>query len=278
MFTVFYAEFLAFTDKYLNKFYIFIVYLCLMRNKRTQFLFILVLLLLTISCKKETESVTFDFGYSYFPDDSGTYVIYKVDSVLYNDFDPLNLKRSSTHYLKEVITEQFTDNLGRTARKVERFVADSLDKPWIPFNVWYLVKNKTNAEKVEDNIRYIKITFPVSVGNTWRGNKYNELNHFPFVDLKFTTTNFDWNYEVKSINETFSNAEVFSDSTMTILQAADSSNVQKVYSLEKYAKNIGMVYKELWRLDAQLVDDQTYEEDAVFGFILRQTAVKYGKE
>jgi uncharacterized small protein (DUF1192 family) len=59
---------------------------------------------------------------------------------------------------------------------------------------------------------------------------------------------------------------------------ADSSNVQKVYSVEKYAKNIGLVYKELWRLDAQLVDDQKYEDNAVFGFILRQYAVDSGKE
>jgi hypothetical protein len=45
-----------------------------------------------------------------------------------------------------------------------------------------------------------------------------------------------------------------------------SSNVQKVFSVEKYSKNIGLVYKELWRLDAQLVDGQTYENNAVFGF------------
>jgi hypothetical protein len=70
----------------------------------------------------------------------------------------------------------------------------------------------------------------------------------------------------------------FSDSTLTVLQVADSSNVQKVFSVEKYSKNIGLVYKELWRLDAQLVDGQTYENNAVFGFILRQYAIEYGKE
>jgi len=238
----------------------------------------LVLVLLFVSCKKETETVTFDFGYNYFPDDSGTYVIYKVDSVLYNNFDPLNLKRTSSHYLKEIITEQFIDNLGRRAKKVERFVTDSLNHSWVPHNVWYIVKNTTNAERVEDNIRYIKVTFPVSVGNIWRGNKYNELNHFPYTDLKFTATNFDWNYEVKQVNQNYTFGSIITDSTMTVLQVNDSSNVQKVYSVEKYAKNIGMVYKELWRLDAQLVNNQTYENNAVFGFILKQYAVEYGRE
>ena len=230
------------------------------------------------SCKKETETVNFDLGYNYFPDDSGTFVIYKVDSVLYNDFDPLNLKRSSSQYLKEIVVEQFTDNLGRKAKRVERYITDSLNHPWKFSNVWYVVKNKTNVERVEDNVRYIKLTFPVNEGNTWRGNKYNLVNHFPYTDLKFTTTNFDWNYTLKEVNKNYTAGTIDSDSTLTVLQVADSSNVQKVYSVEKYAKNIGLVYKELWRLDAQLVDDQTYVDNAVFGFILRQYAIAYGKE
>ena len=80
------------------------------------------------------------------------------------------------------------------------------------------------------------------------------------------------------INGNYSAGAINSDSTITVLQAADSSNVQKVYSVERYAKNIGLVYKELWRLDAQLVDNQTYENNSVFGFILKQYAIQYGKE
>ena len=83
---------------------------------------------------------------------------------------------------------------------------------------------------------------------------------------------------MKEVNKNYTAGTIDSDSTLTVLQVADSSNVQKVYSVEKYAKNIGLVYKELWRLDAQLVDDQTYVDNAVFGFILRQYAIAYGKE
>jgi hypothetical protein len=118
----------------------------------------------------------------------------------------------------------------------------------------------------------------VTVGNTWKGNKYNELNHFPFTDLKFTTTNFDWTYTLTGANESYENGAINTDSTIKVLQVNDSSNVQKVYSVERYARNIGLVYKELWRLDAQLVDNQNYEDNAVFGFILKQYAIQYGKE
>ncbi len=249
-----------------------------MKTSSYKFLIFCIAIVFFSACKKETDTVNFDYGYNYFPDDSGSYIIYKVDSVIYNDFDILNLKRKSSLYLKEIITERFVDNLGRSAKKVERYVTDSLNHPWIFFNVWYIVKNTTNVEKVEDNVRYIKLTFPLSQGNTWKGNKYNLVNHFPYVDLKFTTTNFDWNYNLKELNVNYTDDFIDSDSSLTVLQVADSSDVQKVYSVEKYARNIGLVYKELWRLDAQLVDNQSYEDNAVFGFILRQYAVDYGKE
>jgi len=239
-----------------------------------------------VSCKKETASVNFDLGYNYFPDDSGSYVIYKVDSVLYNNFDVNNLKRFSSYYLKEIITEQFIDNLGRTARKVERYTTDSLNHNWRFSNVWYIVKTDRNIEKVEDNIRYIKLTFPVIKNNTWRGNKYVDTKP-SFINLRFNSTySFDWTYSITGINEnyTFSDAgeTLSSDSTLTVLQAADSSLIQKVYSFERYARNIGMVYKEFWRLDAQINPDsipqQNYENRTVFGFLVRQQAIAHGKE
>jgi hypothetical protein len=196
------------------------------------------------------------------------------------------LKRYSTHYLKEIITEQFTDNLGRTARKIERYTTDSLNHYWRLNNVWYMVKTERNVEKIEDNIRYIKLTFPVIINNTWQGNKYVETKP-SFMNLRFNSTySFDWTYEIKGVNQnyTFTDAgnTLTSDSTLTVLQAADSSLIQKVYSFEKYAKNIGMVYKEFWRLDAQINPDsipqQNYENKTVYGFLVKQHAIAYGKE
>lgn len=246
-------------------------------------LFFFCMAVLTIaSCKKETATVNFNLGYEYFPDDSGAYIIYKVDSVLYNNFDPRNLKRYSTSYLKEIITEQYIDNLGRTAKKVERYTRDSINQQWRFYNVWYLVKNKTNIEKVEDNIRYIKLTFPVIKNNTWRGNKYVEIKP-SFINLRYNSTySFDWTYNITGVNENYNFGDINSDSTLTVLQAADSSLIQKVYSYERYAKHIGLVYKEFWRLDAQInpdsVPQQNYENKTVFGFLVKQQAIAFGKE
>ena len=241
-------------------------------------LFGVAIVMFVVACKKETDNVNFDYGYNYYPSDSGTYVIYKVDSIIYNDFDPLHLRRYASMYLKEVVSDTFTDNLGRNARMIERFTTDDLTHPWVFDRMWYFIKNPTNVEQVEDNIRYIKLTFPITLDNAWRGNKYNELKHFPFTDLKYNTTNFDWNYTVTSINTSYINGTIHSDSTLIVLQAADSSRVHKVYSEERYAKNIGLVYKELWRLDAQLKNTYDFVDSATNGFIMKQYAIGFGKE
>lgn len=248
-----------------------------MRKVIHKLLFGVAIVVFVVSCKKETDAVNFDYGYNYFPSDSGTYVIYRVDSVIYNDFNT-PLKRYSSMYLKEVVSDTFTDNLGRKARMKARYITDDLSHPWVFDRMWYFIKTARNVEQVEDNFRYVKLTFPITLDNPWRGNKYNELKHFPFTDLKNTTSNFDWNYNVTLLNYNYTNGTINTDSTLTVLQVADSSRVQKVYSEERYAKNIGLIYKELWRLDAQLKSTYNFVDSATNGFIMKQYAIGFGKE
>lgn len=87
-----------------------------MKHKGNIRLFITILVFLAVSCKKETETVNVDLGYDYFPDDSGTFVVYKVDSTIYDDFTAT--VRKSTIYLKEVITKQFPDNLSQRRERL----------------------------------------------------------------------------------------------------------------------------------------------------------------
>jgi hypothetical protein len=252
-------------------------------NKLFYISFFGILLFSINACKKETETVNLTADANYFPDDSGTYVIYKVDSILYNDFfynsDPSQYLRSSSYFLKEKITEQFTDNRGRKSRKIERFISD--DTTLHPFddvtNVWYFVKTERSVEKVEDNIRYVKLTFPVSTTNEWKGNKYF-LNEIPFLPLKNSNVKFDWNYAITEKDVAYTNTYLVFDSTLTVLQIADSSKVNKLFSEERYARNVGLVDKELWRLDAQPVDGQPFLGSKLNGFIYKQTAIRYGKE
>lgn len=245
--------------------------------KRTfSYSLLIILFLLALSaCKRESYNVDVDMGYNYYPDDSGDYVVYRVDSTIFDDFT--STKRTSTVYLKERIADQFVDNLGRTAKRVERFYADTLPQTWQLFDVYYIVKDQKTVERVEDNLRYIKLVFPNSVNTQWLGNRYI-ISPPPYI---LDSSNYrvqDWLYTIQDRDMFYDNSFKTFDSTLTVFQIYDSSAINKTYSIEKYARNVGMVYKEFWIVAGQTNIGLPWEDRAEKGFILRQYAIDYGKE
>lgn len=255
-----------------------------MKNKLYFISILVIALFAAIACKKETDTSEYDYGYNYLPDDSGHFVIYRVDSVLYNDFD--NTVRFSTVYLKEKIGEQYVDNLGRTAKKILRYYSDTLSADttstvWELSGVNYLVKTNMVAERVEDNLRYIKLVFPNEVNKKWLGNKYITIPP-PYI---LDTTNYylnDWKYTIKSRDKYYNNGIRIFDSTLLVSQIQDSSAITKTYSVERYARNAGLVYKEMWIVTTQdsvkIRLQLPWDQRADRGFIIRQYAIGYGKD
>ena len=227
------------------------------------------------ACEKQIEYNEYDYGYNYFPDDSGTFVTYKVDSIIYNDFD--HSRRYSTIYLKEKIGEQFLDNLGRKSKKILRYYSDSLYNEWELYNVEYFVKTTQYLERVEENLRYIKLVFPNDKNLKWLGNRYITIPP-PFI---LDSTNYylnDWKYTIKERDKYYDNGFKIFDSTLMVTQIQDSTAIFKTYSVEKFARNIGLVYKEFWMVTGEINIGSPWEDRAEKGFILRQYAIDYGKE
>lgn len=228
-----------------------------------------------MSCEKQTDTSDYDIGYNYLPDDSGSFVIYQVDSIIYDDFD--NSRRNRTIYLKEKIGEQFTDNLGRQAKKILRYYSDTMTTVWELFNVDYLVKNDLTAERVEDNLRYIKLVFPNDVNKKWLGNKYITIPPPYIIDTSNYYLN-DWKYTIVNRDRYYDNGRKIFDSTMLVSHIQDSSAITKTYSIERYARSVGLVYREFWIVTGQINIGAPWEDRAQKGFILRQYAIDYGKE
>ncbi len=255
--------------------------------KRIYYIAVLLVALLVsffTSCKKETDSSDYDYGYNYLPDDSGRYVIYKVDSVIYNDFD--RSVRYSSIFLKEKIGEQFRDNLGRMAKKMLRYYSDTLSTDtlatqWELFNVDYIVKTELVAERVEDNLRYIKLVFPNDVNKKWLGNKLISSPPPYIIDTSNYFLN-DWKYTIKNRDKYYDNGIRIFDSTLLVSHIQDSSAITKTYSVEQYARSVGLIYKEFWIVTTQdslkIRLQFPWEQRADKGFILRQYAIYYGKE
>lgn len=230
-----------------------------------------------VSCKKSTPKLI-DFKYGYFPIDTGHYVIYDADSITYNNFyNPTRIDTVSFQ-IKEVITTVFLDNTGTPAYRIQGYRRSTPNNPWVVYYTWYSNRYTSTAQKTEEPLKYIKLLFPPALGVTWFGNSYIDC-----VDTNAFLAG--WNYYYENIDVpltlTSTSGTLSSDSTLTVLQDSTNSLQAYTYSVEKYAKNVGLVYKQL----TVLADDSStlrppsvpWPQRANNGFIYTLSAVSYNK-
>lgn len=225
------------------------------------------ILLFSASCKKES-SFPVELKYAYFPTDSSHWVIYDVDSVFFDDFfDPVKID-SSQYQIKEVIESEFIDNEGRPTQRIERYKRRNDTQQWKIHNVWYSNRTSTTAERVEDNLRFIKLVFPLSEGTSWNGNVYVDLND----QLEFYENQV---YEVTSLDDAATIGPFSFDSTVTITHIDDENLIEKKLSREVYAKNVGLVSKETLFLKKQNVTVSWDQPES--GYIVNMSVHDYKK-
>ena len=149
---------------------------------------------------------------------------------------------------------------------------------------YHVIPSGENIELNEGNFRYIKLVSPVSNGRTWRGNGYLPNNPYKgLYDFSFDVNIFtqDWEFTYQDVGATASYNNKDYDSTLTIVQIADSINMpitagtpaSKTYWVEQYAKNVGLVYKEveMWEYQPQAGQTQSYRQ----GFGLKMTIIDH---
>jgi len=204
--------------------------------------FSLIVIILAACKKQEPEPFEIDFGYGYYPLDTGMVWIYDVDSIIYDNFtDPVTIDTISFQ-IKEYVESIFEDNEGRDAYRIEVYKRMDEDNDWEIDNVFYANKTRETAEKIENNLRFIKLVFPVSLGKTWDGNSYIEAKD----DLEYLD---NWEYQITNVGGSFNvGSETFTN-TVTILQEDELNVVEKRKGVEVYEHGVGMVYKELIKLD-----------------------------
>lgn len=195
----------------------------------------LVFFLILNSCKKDP-STKINFHYDYFPLTEGSWIIYDADSVVYDDFK--ETIDTFSYQIKEVVDTHFVDLEGDTAFVlfVYKRLADTLS--WQSYKTWSVNVSAGKAEKVEDNLRFIKLVFPVSENKTWEGNSFfnpdqDELECYD-----------DWDYQYKNLHEKNDSLGNSFDSTITVLQVDEQPLTNKDFSMEIYAKKVGLIYKK----------------------------------
>ncbi len=221
------------------------------------------------SCNK-TSDFEIDYKHAYFPKAIGHYVIYEVDSLIFDDFFDPPKYDTFRYQVKEVIESYFTDNAGREACRIERFYRADSTQGWgnTP-RIWSSILTLTTAEKNEENQRFLKLLFPPEEGLAWMGNQYIQI----FEGNKYLE---NWTYEYEKVDAPdFVNGISF-DSTITVKQRDFETLIEKIYGIEKYAKHVGLIYKEIWSLKKQNVIVPWTQPES--GFILKMQVSAFGNE
>ena len=198
-------------------------------------------------------------------------MIYDVDSTIYDDF-----AHDTTYYkyrIKEKLAESITDNEGRSAIKLIRYIKKydplvSYDQmAWTIKDVWSYTKTKTTLEVVEENNRYTKLIFPVKTDAQWNGNAQNTLGEwnykYLFTDLKHVV-----------------NGTTLND-VLCVEQKDDKKKnaIHRQYYVEKYAKDIGLVYREITDVYSNtVVANVPVEQRIEKGLIYKLNYVTHGVE
>lgn len=239
--------------------------------------FLLSLFCLAASCKEEADPFQADFGYEYFPLEVGKYLVYEVDSTIYDPTGDTAVFFSKTQ-VKEEIVDTLSDNLGNLLFKIERFerTADSL--PWQVTKVFTATIQNDQAIRTEDNLRFIKMPFPPHDGASWDANIYFDPSVVVTVAGESVEMFKGWSSRILDVGLP-DTVGILQFPEVTTIRLADEENLIELRrGFEKYAKGIGLIYRELWILDTQCIEQcvgQTWEEKAEKGFILRQKLVAH---
>jgi hypothetical protein len=237
-----------------------------------KFLLLVAFISTTLSSCKDRKDETFiiDYNYDYYPLDSGRYVIYDVDSIRYNYVDPFQNNDTIRYQWMQVVGDTFLDNDGRVSYRIEFYKRYSTSANWFFDRVWYATPTITNLQRVEDDIRFIKLVFPPKEGLSWDGNLYTPKTGL-FTYLR------NWIYRYRTVDKPYSSNGVNIDKSLTVEHVDEENVIDKMKSVEMYGKGVGMIYKEWTLLNKQDVNSPWSNPNRTNGFSIFMRVNSYGK-
>lgn len=182
--------------------------------------------LLLLGCESPESGLRAGAGYDFFPLETGQYVEYEVNEVRYSVAS--TAPTQTTYYLKEVIGRPFVGTTGIEQFPVERYRKTQLESSWALDSIWIAYRIPDRAVRVENNVAYVKLAFPLTDQSTWNGNL---LNSYPENAYR------------AEFGTSFPAQNDFPGS-ITVVQRRDSSLVTLNKRSEVYAPGVGLVYRE----------------------------------
>jgi hypothetical protein len=225
------------------------------------------------NCKKQSETLPLSPVSSYYPLQTGKRFIYRLDSTIYLSFG--STSEVVSYLAKDSIVNTFLDNDGRTSYTMYRYTTDTLlTNLWQYKSAYYITPTNNSIEVVDDNnYRFIKLTEPLTEGYSWKGNTYLDTRS----DASSIQYMYNWDYTYQNVDMPYTVLTGKFDSTVTILQQDNTFPEgefdpnyyqQRNYSVEVYAKGVGLIYKDFLHWTWQTDPPPAHYEDGSYGIRL----------
>ncbi|MFM7217491.1 MAG: hypothetical protein ACKO1U_05685 [Bacteroidota bacterium] len=218
------------------------------------------------ACKEETVIPdAYQSDREYFPLTPGSWIEYAVDSIVHIENDPEPCKDSVLRYsffLREEVDTPFIDGQGDLAYRIMRYKRSDTLQPWTFSGLWSSKKTDQAAQRVEDNVRIVKLSFPFDRRSSWNGNAYNTL--------------IPESYRYDDIGVPYRLGSLSFEATTLVVQNDFITSISATVKSERFAKGIGLIekYSKDVRLlygcgSASVIDD---------GLEYSQRAIAFGKD
>ncbi len=230
-------------------------------------------LVITACGSNESETLP-NLGKEYYPLTIGQSATFDLDSVIY-DPQPSKIQVDTYRWqAREVLNDTLRSKTGQLTYIVDRSIKTAASLNWTPRETFGASLTTDHALLSENNLTYIKFPTYFSVGTNWDGNLFNDVaTKLDVAGEILEPFSKKWTFEVVSFGKAEKVGTKDYSDVLTIRAQSDPAILtEKRYSLEKYAKSIGLVYREIQILDTQKLDPSiAWEKKAQKGFIMKMT-------
>ncbi|MEN0047365.1 MAG: hypothetical protein AAF806_09935 [Bacteroidota bacterium] len=242
------------------------------------FVFTLSILAFFSSCKEETltpEEV--QVGYEYYPLAVGKFLTYQVDSIVFDTVGFEVFVDTSSTLVREEIVDSYEGEEGQEIFAIERSERKSKEEEWEIRDVYATYRTESQAVRTEENLTFIKMLFPVSRGKNWEGVGFDKDKRVIVAGESIEMFK-NWESVITKVGEPLLVGSFAFDDVTTIEVARDTNAIELRSGFERYAKGIGLVYRELSILNTQnTAPDESvlWGEKAQEGFLLYQRLIDH---
>ncbi len=229
--------------------------------------------IMALGCDRAELPVNPATGTEYFPLQTGRYFIYQVDSTAI----VFNVETLYQYQVRHTFSDSFRNEAGGITYVMKREFRSSENTAWQPMEAWQVRSSRDELVAVEGNTPFLRLAFPLQVGQSWNGNAFNSLTGKDNCGdgVRFTCDR----YEVTSAGEPVSLSTGLSfDETVEITEE-EVPDVLTIYDVRKsfYAKGVGLVLREVTYYDYCTAGACFGREEIDTGLRYRLTLLEHGK-